>query len=568
MSSKYLLDERQHFINGIGTELAWGWSPAIDFTLLLPQREEGGERITSAPAPACVDVDNKTMKTNERPCGAPEMHVSGGATRTELDLDSMISAIQQRRHERVLEDDEDDNNGSSGPRVLLCGACDIRHIFRTLSSLRLSAAQSPDKPSQTWHFFIYEPNLRIHARHLFFIKWLIDSMFSLAELEERVLMFLDVFGNALTRDTTAAQIRSVAQQLLNSMRGDEADDLSRLVTFDEMKSKERDFVEQQIMHWTRDGSLARMEETRSRRLRQEMAERYDNRDNIIDWDFNFYLHDYTNLLKFAEYRTWRNNGVAFDATHINPRRGCTYDYSVPNKTLCHFNSKGDGVFLGDVKNGPFFAFGAQTANTHIRARTFDGTCKYGNGIISMHNVRAWLYCLMTGMEWPWSDHLFAWDDPAHYNWLPEGTPSDITHQTTLPRVKFHFIGLDIERFLLRMRERQRKRFDLAFVGTSCTQYMTPAFFTTAMADDAVVVAETAKFVVDARDEAKTAFVDKISELANAAGWATDDELTNRLHCDQPEPPKVDDNSSNKAAEVSYRRYMMPYQIALTQSKRG
>lgn len=39
-------------------------------------------------------------------------------------------------------------------------------------------------------------------------------MFALEELEERVLMFLDVYGNACTRDATAAQARSVIQRLL------------------------------------------------------------------------------------------------------------------------------------------------------------------------------------------------------------------------------------------------------------------------------------------------------------------------------------------------------------------
>ncbi|RHW67585.1 hypothetical protein DPX39_110018500 [Trypanosoma brucei equiperdum] len=556
MSNKYLLDEKQQFINGIGTELAWGWSPAIDFTEFLNTRKR--EQTLGKGPEGTSEVVNPTVSNDKK-----SSQESSCLTKEEKDIESMIATIKQRS----VEDKE--RNGSDEPgdvRVLLCGACDIRHVFRTLSSLRVkgSLTSSGESVDPTWHFYFYEPNLRVHARHLFFLKWLLDSTFSLDELEERVLMFLDVFGNAMTRDTTAAQVRNVAQQLLNALRSEGGGDLAELVSFAEMKEKERDFVEQQILHWTRDRSVAHVEETRSKRLRQEMAERFDNRDNIIDWDFHFHLNDYTNLIKFTEYRTWRNNGVAFDATHINPRREFTYTYSVPNKTLCHFNNKGDGVFLGDVKNGPFFALGAQTANTHIRSRTFDGTCKYGNGVVSMHNIRAWLYGLMTGLRWPWSDHLFAWDDASNYNWLPEGTPKDVTHQTTLPKVKFHFIGLDLDRFLKRMRDKGRQKFDTAFVGTGCTQFMTPSFFEIAMMEDAVVVAETAKFVIDMRDEGKKAFVNKICELARAANWNRNEDITKSLHKDQPDPQKVDENSSNnKAALMAKERYEMPYQIALT-----
>ncbi|RNF17566.1 putative dynein assembly factor 3, axonemal [Trypanosoma conorhini] len=553
MSHRYLHDDRQQFINGIGTELAWGWSPAIDFTEVLGRRER--------------DAAEDAAGAHERREDGAEAATEGAANAdndAEVDIDAMIAAIR-RRSPTEANGEEAEEGGGDAVRVLLCGAGDIRHIFRTLASLHVKSASST-QPPPVYHFYLYEPNLRVHCRHLFFLQWLLDSMFSLDELEERVLMFLDAFGNALTRDTTSAQSRGVSQRLLRVLRNEDGA-LARLVSFTEMKSKERDFVEEQIVHWTRGTSQANIEADWSRRVRHEMAERYDNRDNIIDWDFNFYLRDYTNLIKLAEYRTWRNTGIAFDATHINPRRGFTYTYSVPNKTLCHFNAKGVGTYLGDVKNGPFFAFGAQTANTHIRAKTIDGTCKYGNGVVSMHNVRAWLYGLLTGQSWPWGDHAFAWDDPANYNYLPPGTPSDVAQQATFPKVRFHFVGLDFARFTQHMRGKPKhKRFDLAFVGTSCTQLLSPDFFEVAMRRDAVVVAETAKFVLDARDEAKAAFVNKIQELAGAANWEQNDALTDLLHADQPEPPKcAKDSPSVKAQKVALERHQMPYQLALTRS---
>lgn len=553
MSDKYLRDNRQHFLNGIGTELSWGWSPAIDFTVILEKQGKSVERCTKdLPIDLIESLDKKKETTG----------VESYTKKEEVftDVDAMIAAIQQQTLEAKKEEE-----GGNIVRVLLCGACDIRHIFRTLSSLHVKSNSARVTPV-IYQFYIYEPNLRVHCRHLFFLQWLLDSIFSLNELEERVLMFLDVYGNILTRDTTSVQCRNVAQRLLRLMRNEEGE-LSQLVSFAEMKSKERDFIEEQIVHWTRDTSQSKVHESWSHRLREEMAERYDNRNNIIDWDFNFSLRDYTNLIKFPEYRTWRNTGVAFDVTHINPRRGFTYNYVVPNKTLCHFNKKGFGVYVGDMKNGPFYSFGAQTANKYIREKTADGTCKYGNGVVAMHNVRAWLYGLMVGQEWPWADHAFAWDDNAAYNYLPSGAPSDVTYQAAFPDARFNFIGLDFARFLKHIQNNKISKMDLAFVGTSCTHLMRPEFFADVMTSDAVVVAETAKFVIDANDDCKHAFVKKICDLAEAANWEKNNDLTDLLHVDQPAPPKVDDiTSATNAQKMAFDRHQLPFHVALTRRR--
>lgn len=455
--------------------------------------------------------------------------------------------------------------------ILLAGACDIRHILRTLSSLRAAEAHATTTTttspaphaSPTYHFYVYEPNLRLHCRHLFFLQWLLDSMFALEELEERVLMFLDVYGNAVLREITAAQVRNVVQRLRNAMEN-ETSALQTIVSFAEMKYKERDFVESQLSHWNRDASVVDIAAQWTQRVRQEMAERYDNRDNIIDWDFVFHLTEYTNLLKFPEYRTWRNTGVAFDTSHINPRRGFSYNYTVPNKTLCFFTRTGRGSYTGDIKNGPFFTFGALTDNAHIRHRTTDGTCKYGNGVVALHNVRAWLYTLMTGLPWPWADHAFAWDDAKNYNYLPPGTPSGVAYAAALPKVRVHLLGLDWDRFVQHCGAGKVPRMDAAFFGTSCTQFMTTAFFHDVMRADGsgVVVAETAKFIVDAEDVAKDAYVAKLAALAKEAGWSRDAALTALLHVGTPEPRPMQGTATD-AQKVAESRYGQPALLAFT-----
>eukprot|EP00796_Vickermania_ingenoplastis_P008743 gene8744-6149_t len=554
MSDKYLRDEKQQLLNAIGTEQDWGWSPAVDFRSLLEGRLPDGAKRA---APQKSTHNDPTLAVNtENPNGTTK-------SKDELEFEALLQGLPGASASSKNEEEQSGDHVN----ILIAGAGDIRHIFRTISQLRLEEEKkakqgdgAAEGERKTYHFYIYEPNLRIHCRHLFFLQWLLDSMFSLEDLEERVLMFLDVYGNAMIREITAAQCRNVVQRLLRALQSEDGE-LMRMTSFTEMKMKERDFIESQLLHWGRDASHADIAEQWENRLRQEMAERFDNRNNIIDWDFVFRLTDYTNLLKFPEYRDWRNTGIAFDVGHINPRRGFDYHYNTPNKSLCHFDRRGRGAYCGDVKNGPFFGFGAQSENKQIRQRTADGTCKYGNGVVSMHNIRAWLYTLMTGMEWPWSDHKFAWDDDKHYNYLPPGTPSGTEFQVRFPPVKFHFVGLELSRLLLHVKEGKVPPFDAGFVGTAVIHELTPELFQ-AFEPHAVVVAETAKFIVDAEEEAKDAFTERILGAARAAQWKNNVQLTAALHKGQPEPRK-EDGTASKAQQLSLKRYAKPYQIALT-----
>jgi dynein assembly factor 3 len=449
-------------------------------------------------------------------------------------------------------------------KILLIGASDIRHIFKTLAAMRVLSERSASDLNLSGermkiHFYIYEPNLRVHARHLFFLQWLCDSLFSLNELEDRVSMFLETYGNILLREPTNALVKAVSARALRTLGYNEGA-LSAMVDVTELKSKERDFIEEQLKCWTKDSATANIAAQWDKRLKIEMAERFDNKDNIIDWDYNFHLREYTNAIKFQEYRKWRTTGVAFDYCHINPRRGFQYDYVLPNKTLCQF-ARGGGIFLGDVKNGPFFSFGIESANPYLKARAADGTLKFGNGVIAMQNVRAWLYELMTGQEWPWSDHTFAWDDIKNYNILPPGTPNDVEYRSTLPNAAFHFIGLDLERFLLHWRTGHHKKFDAAFIGANSTQFMSKRFFE-CMYDDGTVFCETIKFVIDAKDEAKQAFIDKISEFGKPHGWMADPVRTEQLQSEVP-PPKSFETAPSEAMKRSASRYKSPAIVALT-----
>jgi dynein assembly factor 3 len=437
--------------------------------------------------------------------------------------------------------------------VLLIGAGDVRHVLQTICKLRRR------KPKGRVHLYLYEPNLRLHCRHLVLLQVLFDRL-TLDELEDRTSVFLEIFGNTLIRDITAMHLKAATERALKLL-GYNKGYLADFFDFSEMKMKERDFVEQQLKHWANDASTANLEKQWDSRVRTEMAERYDSRTNIIDWDFHMNLMEYSHLIKYPEYREWRLTGQAFDYARINPRRGFKYDYTVPNKSLAHFDRAGRGLYQGDVKYGPFFALGCDTENANLTQRGVDGTVKYGNGVIAMHNVRAWLYELATQKEWPFEEHKFAWDDAAFYNHLPPDAPKQTELDPEMPNVLIHIVGLEFERFLLHMGETSPapRKFDAAFVSCGCANFLAKPLLS-AMCDDGVVVCETIKYVLDAVDEAKDGFIGKLNSQAAACGWSHRPTLTAHLHARQP-PPKTHATEPTTTQLRADQRCMKPHQVA-------
>jgi len=254
--------------------------------------------------------------------------------------------------------------------------------------------------------------------------------------------------------------------------------------------------------------------------------------------------------------------MAYDYCRVNPRKGFVYNYTEPNKTLAHFDRKGNGAYFGDVKNGPFTALAGVTESPFLTKRGADGQIQYGNGTITMHNVRAWWYEILSKKPWPFVDHAFAWDDVKNYNYLPPGTPSDVEFSPQIPDVHFDFIGLDLERFWLRANERETPlKFDIAFVGANSTQFLTPTMFQ-AMKPDGVVVAETVKSVVDCEWEAKKAFIDKIKEFGTAGGWKYDAGITEQLHALAPKAKPADVTPTPHQLQ-SKEKLATPFYIALS-----
>jgi len=68
-----------------------------------------------------------------------------------------------------------------------------------------------------------------------------------------------------------------------------------------------------------------VEKLRDHRLRGHFKERYEHRRNLVDWDYNFGVKDFSKTVHLQEYRTWRMNGIGFMTRLANG--------TIPNRTL-------------------------------------------------------------------------------------------------------------------------------------------------------------------------------------------------------------------------------------------
>ena len=105
-------------------------------------------------------------------------------------------------------------------------------------------------------------------------------------MRERQEMFLDLYGNTMIRDKTAAYLEGVTKELIQLVTEDYRCQsmLKDVINFDNLTFKARDEMEEVFQTWFQKHPFE-IEKLRDQRLRHHFAERYDFRVNGIDWDY-------------------------------------------------------------------------------------------------------------------------------------------------------------------------------------------------------------------------------------------------------------------------------------------
>ncbi|XP_076309292.1 dynein axonemal assembly factor 3 isoform X2 [Tachypleus tridentatus] len=265
-----------------------------------------------------------------------------------------------------------------------------------------------------------------------------------------------------------------------------------------MEYKERDSLESVFKFWRNpDCTLFDISKYWDLRLRHLLGTRFDSRDGVFDWDYNMKMLDKgASTISLPEYKYWRNTGIAF-----NLREG---DYNEPNKTLA---SEHEGQqylrrgYWGDVVSSPYLAFGIECEDKEYLKKFNNIHCKTAQEI-STRNVTAIMYELKYSRSYKnCTDNIFE-----------EGEEN---HEADLNMFQVSFLPVNFISYLNRKAHYQ-KLFDMVYFSNSMVHHFTPEF-STFLKPGAVVLVETAKFILDLTSEQEAEYLKKVTNMAEAAG---------------------------------------------------
>lgn len=223
--------------------------------------------------------------------------------------------------------DTEENAGSHKElNVLLSECADIRHVLKTLTDCLPLSNVPEHKRKNRLNIWIHEKNLENLGRALLFLTIFCETGLS---KRERLEIYLDLYANALIRDKSDAYLQGVLSELIQLVCDDERcpSVIRPIVHLENLRYKERDGLEDVISSYYKNHPFD-MEGHRNTRLRAHFKERYDVRNNLIDWDHNMYLRESAPHLHIREYKEWRQTGLAFE-TRLAPN-------THPNRTMSSF----------------------------------------------------------------------------------------------------------------------------------------------------------------------------------------------------------------------------------------
>ncbi|XP_043217981.1 dynein axonemal assembly factor 3-like [Amphibalanus amphitrite] len=366
-------------------------------------------------------------------------------------------------------------DGCDAASVLFAGVPDLCHILQNLPE----ALHHPNRPVD---FYVLENSVEVYARQLLLL-WLLCEPADSVGLQEKVWMFLEIVGNTLIRPSTARYIAETATKLIDLVTGGDDCAALPLVSLAELRHRERDQIAAVFQFWRSSDPKIDVAHMWDLRLRQQLAQRYDARSGVFDWDYYMRLKDRLEVefVQPEEYKHWRETGVAF-------RRPGT-EQTCPNKTLVTVRALGRPGerqlrrgYWGDIVSGPYAPFGLRSGDPSL-ARKQNGRLVATAATVSAANLEA----------------LFS---------------SMSSSLSTASHMRVRFLPADGGAALSR-RAAFRGRFAAAVFSSGMSHLLTPPV-TACLRDGATVAVETARYVVCVTAEQQGRLLERYGELADTA----------------------------------------------------
>ncbi|EPR64681.1 hypothetical protein TGDOM2_271315 [Toxoplasma gondii GAB2-2007-GAL-DOM2] len=347
--------------SGIGFVRFWAAAPALDVVALCRSHSDQNKL-----AGAATDGKN-TLHTNTHD-GSKER--AGDATED----------LRQPQEQDVQE------NGKT-LNILLLGLGDIHHILFTASRLWKETNRG-----YRIHFFVHEEAPEVLARHLLLLDVVNDTAMSLREKTET---FIDLYANSRLLPKTVAYIHERQTLLTDFVCEEQPHPLDALVDLSHLKHRQRDEIQEVMTAW-HPAVQFDVDALREQRLRHCYGQRFDYKVNLMDWNYQMNLSPMVPILHWRQYKRFALTGVTFEtrlADHTDPNRTLS-SYTKATDTKRGQNVKVRG-FWGDIVNGPFYAYGAETRQRY-RDRLFrkvGDSQRYNSHDIMTFNLSSILYSL-------------------------------------------------------------------------------------------------------------------------------------------------------------------------------
>lgn len=445
-----------------------------------------------------------------------------------LDLQGRYQSLASKlKGLNISEPDASNKQGKCN--ILLIGAGDCRHILKTI-------VHSYRHVKRELCIFVVENNLELYARHLLLLSIALEPKKKLG-LQEKTELFLELFGNSLVRPQASDYLQQKSSEFIKMVTdSDYLEAHLPVFNFSQLKFKERDQLESIFKFWRNsDPKIFDICRHWDERLRQYLAVRYDSRENIYDWDYSMKLSKKASIINSREYKNWREQGVAFEL-----RSDSTYE--VTNRTLASgiiIKKDGERVarrgYWGDIINSPYLAFGTESEEESL-FQTSNGQHVKTATNVSEYNITAFMHEILTGEKYiapKIDDEKKGKKEMATLQEIQEeevesdqvgstkdeDTPQENVHPTQgymrCPGTTVTFLPLNCVPDLSK-KSKYNKLFDVIYFSNSMVHLLTPDV-KEIFSDEAVIITETTKFMLDLKPEQMREYLKKITSMAESAG---------------------------------------------------
>lgn len=406
--------------------------------------------------------------------------------------------------------------------ILLVNSGDQRHILHTIAGL----SQKPK--IKRVNFYIYEKLLELYARDFLLLSLAIEHP-SRKGIQEKVELFLDIFGNLLTRDFTSNYIQTKANdfiKLITDLNYIKTKTNLSIFNFELLKYKERDFLEGILKFWRLKLKPEQfpVEKCWEYRLRTYFGVRYDTRTNGYDWDFSMKLSERQNtaIINNRVYSKWRDTGVAFEL------RDSTYDTA--NKTLASamvFEDprQGDKTsrrgYFGDIIVGPYLTYGIESKNKELFKKQND-MYRHTATDVAKENLTEYLNAILEQNGFK-KDSLSQQVEGLKLEEITEENEEEINNKEEKPTESQTEEYIKIDNFTVNFlpltafqdfsqKTKYDSFFDVAYFANSGSVLMNKSI-KKILKPNALVIFETAKFMIEMTNDQIGTFSDRLKQIA-------------------------------------------------------